>query len=80
MNEIEVIPKLLKLPQVAEILQVSRTQAYRLAATGELPSVRFGVQTVRVRLDDLQKFINENRRNGDECVRTEHNNNISQTA
>jgi excisionase family DNA binding protein len=66
MSENLAIPKLLKLPQVAEILQVSRTQAYRLASTGELPSIRFGGQTVRVRVDDLQKFIEENRRNGDD--------------
>jgi excisionase family DNA binding protein len=51
------IPQLLKIEQVATILQISRTSAYRLAQTGELPAVRFGGGTVRVRLEDLERFI-----------------------
>jgi excisionase family DNA binding protein len=54
------IPQLLKIHQVAEILQISRTSAYRLAARGELPSVRFSENTVRVRLEDLEAFISAN--------------------
>lgn len=50
------ISKLLNAHQVAEILGVSRTQAYRLMET-ELPSVRFGERTVRVRPEDLQQYI-----------------------
>jgi excisionase family DNA binding protein len=55
------IPQLLKIEQVATILQISRTSAYRLAQTGELPAVRFGGGTVRVRLDDLTAFIEGSR-------------------
>jgi excisionase family DNA binding protein len=66
MTQSQQIPRLLKLPEVAEILQVSRTQAYRLAKDGQLPCVRFGAQTVRVRVEDLQAFIESNRRNGDD--------------
>lgn len=36
-----VLPRLLTLSQVAELLQVSRTQLYRLVKTGDLPAVRF---------------------------------------
>jgi excisionase family DNA binding protein len=60
------IPKLLKINQVAEILQVSRTSAYRLCQSGELPSVRFGPQTVRVRESDLVEYIESCTKNGSE--------------
>jgi excisionase family DNA binding protein len=49
--------RLLKAHEVAQILQVSRTQAYKLMAIGDLPCVRFGGQTVRVRQGDLDQFI-----------------------
>jgi predicted DNA-binding transcriptional regulator AlpA len=49
---------LLKANDVARILGVSRTQAYRLMLT-ELPSVRFGGATVRVRPVDLEAYINK---------------------
>lgn len=48
--------KLLKAEEVAEILNVSRTEAYRLMR-GELPAVVFGGRTVRVRASDLAQFI-----------------------
>ncbi|MBE3144013.1 MAG: helix-turn-helix domain-containing protein [Planctomycetes bacterium] len=51
------IETLLKAFEVAEILRVSRTQAYRLLASGEIPSLHFAAKTVRVRLSDLEKFI-----------------------
>ncbi|MDR3577227.1 MAG: helix-turn-helix domain-containing protein [Anaerolineaceae bacterium] len=53
------VEKLLKPLEVASILRVSRTQAYRLMKSGELPAIRFGSATVRVRQSDLSKFINE---------------------
>jgi len=57
------VPRLLKICQVAEALAISRTSAYRLAASGQLPTVRFG-GTVRVLPDDLAAFITANRSNG----------------
>ncbi len=48
--------RLLKASEVAKVLQVSSTQVYRLLAT-ELPCVRFGGGTVRVRPEDLQQYI-----------------------
>ena len=58
------LPRLLRLSEVATILSVSRTTAYRLAATGELPAVHFGAEMVRVRPEDLEEFILSKRRNG----------------
>jgi excisionase family DNA binding protein len=49
--------RLLKPAEVAFILQVSRTQVYRLLSNGELPGLHFGGKTVRVRKADLQAFI-----------------------
>jgi len=47
---------LLKAEEVARILGVSKTQAYRLMAS-ELPCIRFGGNTVRVRLSDLEAYL-----------------------
>jgi excisionase family DNA binding protein len=54
----ENLPKLLKIAEVAAVLQISKTHAYRLLQKGELQCVRFG-QTVRVRNSDLETFIDE---------------------
>jgi excisionase family DNA binding protein len=63
-----IIPeRLLKANDVARVLGVSRTQVYRLMSA-DLPAVRFG-GTVRVRPEDLQKYIvdhlDTNGQNGD---------------
>ena len=44
---------------VAEILKVSKVLAYRMLKEGKIPTVRFG-KTVRVRREDLDKYIFEN--------------------
>jgi excisionase family DNA binding protein len=51
--------KLLKGTDVAQILGISKALAYRLMAQGQISSVRFG-RTVRVRLEDLEIFIQRN--------------------
>lgn len=48
--------KLLKAEDIARILNISRTAAYRLMR-GELPAVKFGGATVRVRPADLEAYI-----------------------
>lgn len=48
---------LLKASDVARLLNISRTSAYRLMREGELPSVRFGAGIVRVRLADLEAYV-----------------------
>ncbi len=51
--------KLLKAKEVAERLNVSRSQAFYLMRNGEITTVRFG-KLVRVREEDLESFIRAN--------------------
>lgn len=48
--------------EIAEILKISKALAYRLIAEGHISSIRFG-RTVRVRLEDLEMFIQRNMTN-----------------
>jgi excisionase family DNA binding protein len=52
----EGVPSLLTLPEVARALRVADSTAHRLAARGELPSIRFG-HSVRVRSDVLRRLL-----------------------
>jgi excisionase family DNA binding protein len=45
--------------EIAQILKISKALAYRLIKEGHISSVRFG-RTVRVRLEDLEIFIQRN--------------------
>lgn len=45
--------------EVAQILRISRSQAYRLMQTGEIPTVRIQ-SSVRVRMEDLLAYIAAN--------------------
>ena len=58
MDDQNFLANLLKPARVAEILGVSKTQVYRLMQ-GELPAVRFGGATVRVRQADLERYIDQ---------------------
>jgi len=51
--------RLLKGDEVARILNISRSQAYKLMQQGEIPTVRIG-RSVRVRYESLWSFIEEN--------------------
>lgn len=53
-------PRLLRVPEVAEALQVSRTTVYMILKSGELPSVRIG-GCRRVVPDDLQAYVEARR-------------------
>jgi len=53
------LKKLLKAYQVAERLNTSKAFAYTLLQRGEMPVVRMG-KTVRVRPEDLEKYIMDN--------------------
>ncbi len=57
------IESLLKASEVASVLGISKTAAYRLLGR-EIPAVRFGA-TVRVRLADLNAFIERSVQGGD---------------
>jgi excisionase family DNA binding protein len=51
--------QLLKVSDVARLTQVSLSQVYTMIQEGTLPAVRFG-SALRVRPEDLQKFIEVN--------------------
>ncbi len=48
--------KLLKGVDVATVLGISRSLAYRMMRTGEIQSIRFG-RTIRVRPEALERFL-----------------------
>ena len=48
--------RLMKGNDVAKFLNISRSLAYRMMQSGEIPTIRFG-GSVRVQLSDLEKFI-----------------------
>ena len=52
--------KLLKVKEVAEILQVSRSLTYQMISRGEIPTIRFG-SAVRVQHSDLDVFIKQSK-------------------
>jgi len=52
----------LKVPEVAEELNIPRSRAYELIQRGELPAVRIGKRSIRVNRRELEKFLLENRR------------------
>ena len=53
------INRLLKPEEVAEILTISRSFAYLLMQSGQIPSVRIA-KARRVRPEDLIEYINKN--------------------
>jgi len=52
------VTRLLKGNQVAELLNVSRSQAYRMMRKGEIPTIRFG-KSIRVNPEDLETFLEQ---------------------
>ncbi|MGH3085690.1 MAG: helix-turn-helix domain-containing protein [Rubrobacteraceae bacterium] len=50
----------LKVPEVAEMLQIARSRAYELVGEGEIPSVRIG-RSVRVSRRELEKWLEDRR-------------------
>jgi excisionase family DNA binding protein len=55
--------KLLRAPEVREVLGICQSQAYRLMQNGTLPTVRIG-RSLRVPADALQKWIENNTKPG----------------
>lgn len=50
----------LKVPEVAEMLQIARSRAYELVGSGKIPSVRIG-RSVRVSRRELDRWLEEQR-------------------
>jgi len=53
------MPRLLRIEEVADILQISRSMAYALCTRGELPCIRIG-RSVRVSYAQLERFCEAN--------------------
>jgi excisionase family DNA binding protein len=49
----------IKVIEVAQYLGIGRSQAYDLVKRGVIPSVRIGSRTLRVSLDELEKWVAE---------------------
>jgi excisionase family DNA binding protein len=56
---ISIINHLLKPKEVAEILNINRSFAYKLLRSGQIPTVKLG-KSVRVRPQDLVDYIEKN--------------------
>lgn len=52
----------LRVPEVAEELNIPRSRAYELIANGDLPAVRIGQKSIRVNRQELERFLLETRR------------------
>jgi excisionase family DNA binding protein len=61
-NEQAEMNQWLKVPEVAELLQLPRTRAYELIQRGEVPAVRVGERSIRVHRGELERFLLEERR------------------
>jgi len=48
---------LMKVPQVAERLNISLAQCWRLIANGTIPSVRLSERVVRIDEDELEAWL-----------------------
>lgn len=55
-NDITFADRLLRIGEVASRINISRSLAYRLVKSGNIPSVHIG-SSVRVREGDLEEFI-----------------------
>ena len=58
-----VLKRLIRVREMATILDVSKTKAYNMVASGQVPSIRMD-GTVRVPLDDLLEWIKRNTTGG----------------
>jgi excisionase family DNA binding protein len=56
--EVGMTDRLLKGGDVATVLGISRSLAYRMMRTGEIQSIRFG-RSIRVRPEALERFLQE---------------------
>jgi excisionase family DNA binding protein len=52
-------PVLIRIPDAARLLQISRSAAYALAQRGEIPTVVLGPRAIRVPRAALQRWIEE---------------------
>jgi excisionase family DNA binding protein len=53
------LPEYARVPQVAELLGLSRSEVYRMVETGELPSTRVSETAVRIPKAELATWLRE---------------------
>jgi excisionase family DNA binding protein len=53
------LPELIRVSAVAEYLQMSRAQCWRLVSSGDIPSVRLSERVVRVPRQQLEAWLRE---------------------
>lgn len=58
---LEELPEFISVPELAECLGISRSGAYNLCKSGQLPNIKIG-NTVRIRKAALLDWIAENER------------------
>lgn len=56
-RSLEEIPVVVSVPELAEILRVSRNTAYAMVRSGQIPSVRTGAQ-IRISKSALLDYLN----------------------
>ncbi len=52
----------LTVPEAAQELRIPRTRCYELIQQGSLPAVRVGERSIRVKRQELERFLLEERR------------------
>jgi excisionase family DNA binding protein len=53
--------------ETATLLRIPRTRCYELINIGELPAVRIGERSIRLKRKEVEQFLIENRRIGPIC-------------
>jgi excisionase family DNA binding protein len=61
MTATAVEPQAYRVRDAAAILNISQRSLWRMVATGEVPCVRYGPQTVRILASDLRAFVQSKR-------------------
>ena len=55
-TSIDDVPLVISVPELAQILRISRNTAYEIVRSGQIPSVRTGVQ-IRITKNALKKYL-----------------------
>ncbi len=55
----ETLPLILTIPELAQLLRISRASAYRLAASGQMPGVARLGKTLRAHRDAVLRWLEQ---------------------
>jgi excisionase family DNA binding protein len=50
-------PDVLRVPEAAKIMKVSRAKAYSLVQSGEIRAIRVGERSIRILREDLNAYL-----------------------